>query len=250
MLDYRQALLDIAPAYFEYLASTHNKATALAKIVGFYTIKIHDLQTSTKKSMDLLVMENLFYTQDVSKTYDLKGIGEFRRAVVLAGASRLLVGELVPDGELIRPQSREGCRRTRTRMGRTTEAARYGTASGSTRRQSRQLCFIRVCLCRSFSSQAKLFWVPQLTLTNSLFTDARRTLLDSLSLDTKFLNSQGIMDYSLLLGLDLERKVLVTGLVDAVGSFGLWKRLESASKVGLKGKGREGEVTVVRTTRV
>jgi 1-phosphatidylinositol-3-phosphate 5-kinase len=79
------------------------------------------------------------------------------------------------------------------------------------------------------------------------FTDARRTLLDSLSLDTKFLNSQGIMDYSLLLGLDLERKVLVSGLVDAVGSFGLWKRLESASKVGLKGKGREGEVTVVRT---
>jgi 1-phosphatidylinositol-3-phosphate 5-kinase len=91
-------------------------------------------------------------------------------------------------------------------------------------------------------------WVPRLTLTyHSLCTDARRTLLDSLSLDTKFLNSQGIMDYSLLLGLDIERKVLVSGLVDAVGSFGLWKRLESASKVGLKGKGREGEVTVVRT---
>ena len=33
----RQALLEISPAYFEHLASTHNKATSLAKIVGFYT---------------------------------------------------------------------------------------------------------------------------------------------------------------------------------------------------------------------
>jgi hypothetical protein len=53
------------------------------------------------------------------------------------------------------------------------------------------------------------------------------------------------MDYSLLLGLDPEGRELVAGLVDAVGSFGLWKRLESAGKVGLRGKGREGEVTVV-----
>jgi len=31
------ALLEIAPAYFEHLAGTHNKATSLAKIVGFYS---------------------------------------------------------------------------------------------------------------------------------------------------------------------------------------------------------------------
>jgi len=33
------------------------------------------MQTSTKKSMDLVVMENLFYKQTVTQTYDLKGIG-------------------------------------------------------------------------------------------------------------------------------------------------------------------------------
>ena len=33
----RHALLEIAPAYFEHLAGTHNKATSLAKIVGFYS---------------------------------------------------------------------------------------------------------------------------------------------------------------------------------------------------------------------
>jgi hypothetical protein len=37
---------------------------------------VHDLQASTKTKMDLLVMENLFHKQDVSTTYDLKGIGQ------------------------------------------------------------------------------------------------------------------------------------------------------------------------------
>ena len=32
---------------------------------------------SNKKSMDLMVMENLFYKQSISQTYDLKGIGAF-----------------------------------------------------------------------------------------------------------------------------------------------------------------------------
>ena len=85
----RQALLEIAPSYFEHLANTHNKAVALAKIVGFYTsewqvngrtdkpVKTYDLQTSDKKHMDLMVMENLFYKQSISQTYDLKGIGMF-----------------------------------------------------------------------------------------------------------------------------------------------------------------------------
>ena len=35
------ALLDIAPAYLEHLAGTHNRATALTKIVGFYTGESH-----------------------------------------------------------------------------------------------------------------------------------------------------------------------------------------------------------------
>ena len=70
-----QALLEIAPVYFEHLAGTHNKATALTKIVGFFTVKIHDLKSGTKRHMDMLVMENLFYKQDVLQTFDLKGIG-------------------------------------------------------------------------------------------------------------------------------------------------------------------------------
>jgi len=57
------------------LDSTANKATVLAKLLGFYTIEIRNLETGAVQSKaDLLVMENLFYDQKVDKTFDLKGI--------------------------------------------------------------------------------------------------------------------------------------------------------------------------------
>ena len=71
----RQFLIDLAPSYFRYMDSTANKATVLAKLFGFYTIEIRNLETGNVQSkVDLLVMENLFYDQKVSKTFDLKGI--------------------------------------------------------------------------------------------------------------------------------------------------------------------------------
>lgn len=52
-----------------------SKATVLAKLIGFYTVEIRNLETGNVQSKaDLLVMENLFYGQKVVKTFDLKGI--------------------------------------------------------------------------------------------------------------------------------------------------------------------------------
>ena len=66
---------ETAPAYFEYLDSTGSKASVLAKLLGYYTVEIKNIETGTVQSKaDLLVMENLFYDQNISKTFDLKGI--------------------------------------------------------------------------------------------------------------------------------------------------------------------------------
>jgi 1-phosphatidylinositol-3-phosphate 5-kinase len=55
--------------------ATASKATVLAKLIGFYTIEIRNLETgSVQSKADLLVMENLFYDQKIVKTFDLKGI--------------------------------------------------------------------------------------------------------------------------------------------------------------------------------
>lgn len=55
--------------------STATKPSVLAKLLGFYTIEIRNLENGTTQARaDLLVMENLFYDQKISKTFDLKGI--------------------------------------------------------------------------------------------------------------------------------------------------------------------------------
>jgi 1-phosphatidylinositol-3-phosphate 5-kinase len=55
------------------------------------------------------------------------------------------------------------------------------------------------------------------------------------------------MDYSLLIGLDLGKKELVAGLVDAIGSYNLFKTIESRGKLALN---RGGEVTIVSTVLI
>jgi 1-phosphatidylinositol-3-phosphate 5-kinase len=55
--------------------STLDKPSVLAKLLGFYTIEVKNLETGTMQAKaDLLVMENLFYGQQISKRFDLKGI--------------------------------------------------------------------------------------------------------------------------------------------------------------------------------
>jgi 1-phosphatidylinositol-3-phosphate 5-kinase len=72
---FRQVLIELAPSYFRYMDATASKATVLAKLLGFYTIEIKNLETGAVQSKaDLLVTENLFYDRNISKTFDLKGI--------------------------------------------------------------------------------------------------------------------------------------------------------------------------------
>lgn len=70
-----QVLLEVAPSYFRYMDTTANRPSVLAKLLGFYTIEIRNLESGAiQAKADLLVMENLFYDQKVKKTFDLKGI--------------------------------------------------------------------------------------------------------------------------------------------------------------------------------
>ena len=95
---YRQVLIELAPSYFRYIDSTANKASALAKLMGFYTVEVKNLETGTVQAKhDLLVMENLFYDQKVAKTFDLKGIQSRRVKLANDGTQR----QTLFDGEWI-----------------------------------------------------------------------------------------------------------------------------------------------------
>ncbi len=68
-------LIELAPSYFRYIEFTANRASVLAKLIGFYTIEIRNLETGVVQSKaDVLVMENLFYKRKINRTFDLKGI--------------------------------------------------------------------------------------------------------------------------------------------------------------------------------
>lgn len=70
-----QVLIEFGPSYFRYMDATAAKPSVLAKLLGFYTVEIRNLETGTTQAKaDLLVMENLFYSQKINKTFDLKGI--------------------------------------------------------------------------------------------------------------------------------------------------------------------------------
>jgi 1-phosphatidylinositol-3-phosphate 5-kinase len=72
--------------------STANRASILAKLLGFYTIEVRNLETgAVQAKADLLVMENLFYSQKPTKTFDLKGIqGRKVKASSNSAASKTL----------------------------------------------------------------------------------------------------------------------------------------------------------------
>ncbi|KAI9287807.1 hypothetical protein BC943DRAFT_201630 [Umbelopsis sp. AD052] len=151
----RDALLRFAPKYFAYLERSAGAPSVLAKIFGFYTIKIRKLaEDKTTLKMDILVMEHLFYGQNISRRFDLKG---FRATLMVHAQSKAIIEQALQN-------------------------------------------------------------------------------------DATFLAECNIMDYSLLVGIDDEKKEMIVGIVDFIGTFTWFKKLESTSKSALQ---PHKEVTVL-----
>lgn len=173
----KDALLKFAPAYFEYMKTGRDRPTILAKIFGFYTVKIKSLDSNVPTlRMDLLVMEHLFHGQHVTRTFDLKGVPD-RQALKADGT--LWDGDWIANGY-------------------------------------------------KYSHPVHAF--------------SKRTMRKAIEEDSEFLASANVMDYSLLVGVDDVRRELVVGIVDYIGAFTWYKKMESKGKTTLKpGK----EVTVL-----
>lgn len=74
---------------------------------------------------------------------------------------------------------------------------------------------------------------------------SKAILREAIKNDSNFLAQSNIMDYSLLLGVNEEKRQIACGLVDTIGSYTFAKTLEYKAKHGLKaGK----DVTVVPPT--
>ncbi|GAA5962584.1 hypothetical protein JCM3765_003738 [Sporobolomyces pararoseus] len=67
------SLLSFAPRLLDYQMQA-DRPSLLSKIFGIYSIKIQDLKTGEKRKLDMIVMDNLFHGQTISRQFDLKGI--------------------------------------------------------------------------------------------------------------------------------------------------------------------------------
>ncbi|TPX31303.1 hypothetical protein SmJEL517_g05317 [Synchytrium microbalum] len=182
----REAFEHFAPMYLEHMSRAANTKlpTALAKIFGFYTIKIKHTLTNKSTRLDLFVMEDLFFGREDIKVFDLKG-SEWNRHVQSTGKR----GEVFLD-----------------------------------------LNFVE------YIYESPLF----------LREHSKRMLRACVFNDTIFLSKQGVMDYSLLVGVDQKRQELVVGIVDFIRTFTWDKRLESVVKEsGLLGGGGK-QPTIVK----
>ena len=83
------------------METTSDEPTVLAKLLGFYTVEIKNLETgNTQAKADLLVMENLFFNQKIAKTFDLKGI-QGRKVKAGSSSTSPALNKTLFDGEWI-----------------------------------------------------------------------------------------------------------------------------------------------------
>lgn len=82
------------------MESTWKEPSALAKVLGFYTVEIKNLESgNTQAKVDLLLMENLFYDQKIGKTFDLKGIQGRKVKAASSGSGPEPQNKTLFDGE-------------------------------------------------------------------------------------------------------------------------------------------------------
>ncbi|KAG1056186.1 hypothetical protein G6F43_001910 [Rhizopus delemar] len=172
----KDAFLKFAPKYFDHLKKSTQVPSVLAKIFGFFTIRIKNTQ-KTILNLDVLVMEHLFYDQHIIQKFDFKGIHDRQ-------------------------------------------------VEDSHKQQDNITLWDKD-------------WIDGFRTT--LLVQQKSLLDEAILNDTEFLSKCNIMDYSLLVGIDQEKREITIGIVDFIGAYTWYKKIESKGKSTISKK----EVTIV-----
>ncbi|KAI8330990.1 hypothetical protein BC941DRAFT_475162 [Chlamydoabsidia padenii] len=201
----KDAFLRFAPKYFDYIKKSDKAPTVLAKIFGFYSIQMRGLDDKKQIfNMDVLVMENLFYGQSIIKTFDFKGIPE--RQVEKERKSKQEA--TLWDGDW---------------------------KNGNT--------LLLICNNKgSLNVDIMVVYPLAYRMDNLTCKQSREWINSAIQRDTEFLASGNIMDYSLLIGIDETKKEISVGIVDYIGAYTWYKKIESRSKSTIH---RNREVTIL-----
>ena len=95
-----QSFLEFAPHYFQYITQSivNGVKTLLCKILGVFKVGFKNSASGSGMNMEFLVMENLFFGREVSRSYDLKG--SVRNRLITEGDGQQ--GQVLLDENLLR----------------------------------------------------------------------------------------------------------------------------------------------------
>lgn len=170
--------------------------------------------------MDLMVMENLFFRRNISRVYDLKGSARSRYNTDTTGTDKVLL-----DMNLL-----ENLRTEPIFLGskakRSLERAIWNDTS-----------FLAVGFPFSISS------IKSMHTDSTIWPEVHFVFVSFSRLPPQ---SVDVMDYSLLVGVDEERKELVLGIIDFMRQYTWDKHLETWVKAsGILGGPRNASPTVI-----
>lgn len=89
------SFVKFAPEYFGYMNQCHERQnqTCLAKILGIYQVVVRQTKSGKETRHDLMVMENLSFGRNFTRSYDLKGALHARLNTSANGAGDVLLDQ-------------------------------------------------------------------------------------------------------------------------------------------------------------
>ncbi|KRX88951.1 1-phosphatidylinositol 3-phosphate 5-kinase [Trichinella pseudospiralis] len=195
-----QSFVNFAPHYFRHLSSAcfDGRAVSLVKIFGVFRIGYRNSHNNAACKMDLVVMEYLFYTHEVQQVYDLKGS---------------LRNRMVPE---IQRQQQEQQQQQQHHHHHHHHQQQQQQQQQENQQQQGDLVLLDENLLDRICDD-----------TFYLDAAAKFALDTAIRDDTAVLSANHIMDYSLLVGVDTDRAVLVFGIVDYLRTYTWDKKIES-----------------------
>jgi 1-phosphatidylinositol-3-phosphate 5-kinase len=235
-----RAILSVLLKYLDYTTGGQDEISLIVKTFGSYQVTINNteqLGISVNNNLHLLIMDNLFYDRpNISRKFDLKGIYSRTAAPrtsesnesssIPAGKKPQLFGNLQ---NFISLKTTDGVAKA--------ESERPETPQSITLLDANWIQSLHQPLEAKVSGDMSLpLSFGQVAPTTVLFLHphSRRLLDEAVANDTDFLARANIIDYSMLVGVDLETGELIVGLVDYLIEYNTWKALENKSKVTLK----------------
>ena len=215
-----QMFLESAPAYFEYLSKAffHGLPTVLCKIVGVYQIGYHNRLTGKRSMEQVAVMQNIFYHKNISRTFDLKGSLRGRFAAHIQRAKDESSVDTPSRGSDGYSSERKHGRLQGSDVDDELDSSHLNDGPrASYKKESGTLLdgdFLEFTAGRPMPMNDRAKAVFHMSILN----------------DTLFLSIINVLDYSILVGVDEERKELVVGIIDFMRQYDILKQMERVGK--------------------